>query len=495
MWRDRGARRARGGASSLPVALAAGHRLVEARLARDAALIDLAAHRRSLALLDSMHRRLLVGPLDSAGIDEVLDALSDLLELDAAALVMPAAGAAPGFRVICRLAPGVPRELATGVRELIARALVASGAEGRAGEPRMELDVQRAKRARRASSRRSAGKPRRAAKRARSAPASSLIVPLGGTPDGGDVAGFLGLFARRPGAFSPTDLRHLGPLLPGLMTALASGHSLSALRRSRRERDAELGLASDIQRHLDRDSGESVSGLAVARASRPALGIGGDMVEMLPLADGRVALVVADASGKGLPGALAAALVRGALHGLRGRRTGAAGILAALEEVLAGDLVAGSFVTAAVTVMDRARRELEVAHAGHEPVLVLPAEADEPLDLAASSLPLGTGGLHPRRARRIAIGPGDLVVLYTDGLTDAADANGRRFGRDRLRALVAGCRGLAPHAIVDRLLSAVARFRGPYPAGDDVSLLVARVASDASHVSRPMTSTIRALEL
>jgi phosphoserine phosphatase RsbU/P len=232
----------------------------------------------------------------------------------------------------------------------------------------------------------------------------------------------------------------------------------------------ELEVARSLQRDLLPQQAPALPGYRVAHSYRTANEIGGDYYDFLPLADGRLALAVGDASGHGISAGLLMAIANATLKTALDLDPSPPAVLGLLNRVLFRTGGNRAFMTFFYGVLDLATGELEYSGAGH-PYPLLRRRRGTVEELGEGSMPLGikSDGTYVRR--RTTIEPGDLLVLYSDGIPEAAGgADGDAFGFERLRGLLA--QADSPQAIHDRILAAVDRHLGDQPINDDLTLVV-----------------------
>jgi sigma-B regulation protein RsbU (phosphoserine phosphatase) len=243
---------------------------------------------------------------------------------------------------------------------------------------------------------------------------------------------------------------------------------------SRDEAAADLALAGRVQARFLPQLAPALRTLDVAAACAEARGVGGDAYDVLPFGSGQVGLVVADASGKGLPGALLVGYLQACLRSQGERaKTDLPGLLQTANSVFHASTEPEHFATLFFGVYSEASRTLRYANCGHPPPLLLRAAGGiEPLVPTAGALGLfaeWTAG-----EETVALAPGDVIVAVSDGITDAEGADGEAFG-DQLLARVAGRHaGGSAEAMASAILDAAAAHAGPVP-GDDRTVLVACV--------------------
>jgi phosphoserine phosphatase RsbU/P len=306
---------------------------------------------------------------------------------------------------------------------------------------------------------------------------SLLCVPLIGPNE--KRLGVIQLDRTRAGrAFQMDDLQLLTTV--GLHVAVVLDNAALHQEVMREQRlHQELALAHDIQQsYLPADFKDFNKGkVEVFACVHPARLVSGDLYDFLELRDGRLAFYVGDVSGKGMP----AALYMTAVHAL-GRHLAAAGdppsqTLERLNGALAADNSSGMFVTLAHGQCDRNTGEIVLASAGHPLPLMRRADGRvEQLNHKTGRL-LGFdhGNLHLTDAR-LTLNPGDMLVFYTDGFTEAREpAKRQQFGVERLCDVVAGFGGDLPLATcAERAKAAVERFSASAELQDDLTMLVLR---------------------
>ncbi len=244
----------------------------------------------------------------------------------------------------------------------------------------------------------------------------------------------------------------------------------------RRRLERELDFARRIQLNLMPAAAPQPVGWEIATAYRAARVVGGDFYDAfeLPGPGERVGLIIADVTGKGLTAALMMAFTRAVHRAAAYNGSGPADWLERTNRVLVRDARTGLFVTAIAAELEASRRVLTYASAGHEPAIFLRSDTGVVEELPAGGTLLGL--IKPALAsdREVHFEPGDLTVLYTDGVTDAIDANGNRFGPDRLIAAVGLARERSAADAVVGILGAVDRFAGSAEPADDLTLVAVR---------------------
>jgi phosphoserine phosphatase RsbU/P len=269
----------------------------------------------------------------------------------------------------------------------------------------------------------------------------------------------------------------------GAQAALALNSAALFEERIERERlGRELAIAREVQQHLLPQRLPCTDRLACAALSLPAHEVAGDYYDVLDLGEDRVGVIVADVSGKGTRAAFHMAELKGVFQSVGRIADGPRDLLIRANEALADSLYRTAFISALYAVLDEGTGAVTLARAGHCPALLARADGTAEL-LRAGGLGLGLdrGPVFRQSLRETAVqlGPGDTLVLYTDGLVEARDASGDEFGYERLAESVARHHRLQPEPLRDALMQDLQRFAGRSDAAaeaweDDLTLVILR---------------------
>jgi serine phosphatase RsbU (regulator of sigma subunit) len=278
----------------------------------------------------------------------------------------------------------------------------------------------------------------------------------------------------------------LGPLRRNLAIALTSAIALLAsmgifalrfpgwLRA--KELDKQLALARSVQQELLPKGCPACTGLDFVAECLPAWEVGGDYYDIFPTGQGSVMLVLGDVCGKGLPAALLMGLVHGAVRGAaRSSASDLAALARQLNELLCQRTAGQRFVSLFWASCDPARNVLEYVNAGHLPPLLVRNGAVE--RLGEGGPVLGLLPQAPYQQAAVPLHPGDLLVVYSDGLIEAVNARGDEFGEERLEAVVQAHQHRPVAEVRTAIVASARAFTGPTPLPDDLTLLVARVTA------------------
>jgi CHASE2 domain-containing sensor protein len=249
--------------------------------------------------------------------------------------------------------------------------------------------------------------------------------------------------------------------------------------RERRAVEQELAVARRVQQDLLPKAPLTAGDLQVAGANLPCFAVGGDYFDYFPLADGRVGVTIGDVSGKGVPAALLMSKLQAILRGESSRTATVAAVVEGANRQLM-DSMEGSrkFVTLFYAALDPATRTLRYTNAGHNPPMLLRADGRLEL-LETGGLLVGIFAQATYEEGTAELGPGDALVLFTDGVTEAEDRRKAQYGEERLEALIRSARAGAAREIGDRICQEVLRFsRGTHQA-DDITVVVIKVEEGA----------------
>jgi sigma-B regulation protein RsbU (phosphoserine phosphatase) len=299
-----------------------------------------------------------------------------------------------------------------------------------------------------------------------------LAVPL--CDYAGDLVGVLEVLNKRSGAFRAYDIALAETLAAQAGVAIQRANLIRHYLEKQRMQRA-LEIARQIQQGLLPEADPKLPGFDIAGFSQPADETGGDIYDFIPLDDGRLATVVADATGHGIGPALVIAETRAMLRALSGQTADVRAVLNTVNDLLAADLGDGRFVTCFLGVLDAGASCLTFASAGHGPILLYDYQADEFLQETATGVPLGVfDGVHFETVIRHELRPGDFAAILTDGLFEALDASGEQFGIDRVMELLRGRRDAPAREMVEGLRDTVMSYAGELPQADDLTAVVLR---------------------
>ncbi len=309
----------------------------------------------------------------------------------------------------------------------------------------------------------------------------SVVVPIGN--DRGIVAALLLGEKRSEDPFFRRDLHLVTAAASQATIALDYGRLIVAAAEQEAFR-RDLQLAEQVQAHLFPKHPPQVGGLEFAGACQPARTVGGDYYDAVELGGGRLAVAAGDVVGKGVAAALLMASLQATLRSLLGRLESLAEVVEAVNRSVLAATAPGKFATLFVGVVDRGAGTLTYVNAGHNPPLL--RRADGRVDqLPPTGMAIALTSRATYEATEVHFRPGDTLLVYTDGVTEAMNADGELFGDDRLAALLAATDVERAEALRDLVLAEVAAFAGDQPPSDDITVAVVRCAPDAGAAPAP----------
>ncbi len=248
---------------------------------------------------------------------------------------------------------------------------------------------------------------------------------------------------------------------------------LNEVEEAERAMAKEMQQAALIQNSLLPSKAPIVAGMDIAGKTTACRTVGGDYFDYLPFADGRIGLLVGDVAGKGMPASLMMSSLQARVHVLFEDGDELAQKITRLNKSTCKNCPDNRFITFFMTVADPATGELVYTNAGHNPPLVVRAAGGFDT-LAGGGMILG---ILPKAAysdSTAKLESGDVLILFSDGVTEASDPRGEEFGEERLAALVATLRDRPAVEIVEAINTAVAEYTEGAPAADDITVVAVR---------------------
>jgi serine phosphatase RsbU (regulator of sigma subunit) len=239
----------------------------------------------------------------------------------------------------------------------------------------------------------------------------------------------------------------------------------------------EMQVAQEIQQTLLPRHVPALEGFEIGYLYRAAKEVGGDYFDFLHVDDRTEGVVVADVSGKGVPGSLVMTMIRTALRmEARGNRS-ASDVMAKMNAFVTEDMKKGMFVTMFYVVLDSVNRTVSYASAGHNPMILYRAQSDTTYFLKPKGIPVGINTPDQDLFRktisveRLRLRQDDMLVIYTDGITEAMNPERDQFGEGRLLAAIKQYGHLDPQQFADQLNTEIAAFTNGAPQNDDITLV------------------------
>lgn len=246
----------------------------------------------------------------------------------------------------------------------------------------------------------------------------------------------------------------------------------------RRQRlEEELAVGRHIQLSLLPKSSPRIKGWSIADSYEPARQVGGDFYDFFELPDqpGHIGLVIADVSGKGVPAALFMAVSRTYIRSVALGGASPAEALQKANELIVGETAqSGFFLSAFYAILDTKTGKMRYANAGHNPPLWFKAKDKKFKSLVGKGIVLCVLDKVTIEEQYVEISDGDILVFYTDGVTEAVNDNLEEFGEQRLQDVIAAARDGTASMVVDEIIDAVYNFLDNLPQTDDLTLIVVK---------------------
>jgi phosphoserine phosphatase RsbU/P len=255
--------------------------------------------------------------------------------------------------------------------------------------------------------------------------------------------------------------------------------NIEDLRRTTADKERyikEMEVAKEIQDNFLPEFTPKIPGIDLAATSIPAMEIGGDLYDFIPVAGDRWGLAIADVSGKGVSAALFMALCSTLIRVSGGTEADPSVVLEHANQLIYADGRSSMFITLFYGVLDPAKRTFTYVNAGHNSPLLVRGDLPAVRTLDESRcIALGVVPEVNIACAELELEPGDLIVMYTDGVTEAFNPQDEEFGEERLMDYLKEHRKYPVQEIMDGLIEEVRRFCGSRPQSDDITLLIVRV--------------------
>ncbi len=254
-------------------------------------------------------------------------------------------------------------------------------------------------------------------------------------------------------------------------------------RISERERMAkELEIAKSVQSNLLPRVNPTVPQLEFGGICIPALEVGGDYYDFVQMKSGLIGTAIADVSGKGLPAAIYMTLTKGALQASAEDQPSPGKVLSKINSIVYKSISRGTFISMIYAVIDTKTRKVRFARAGHNPLALFSSDSTSAKLFTPNGLALGLDNGEKFDATleemEITLKPGDALVFYTDGFTEAMDSQANEFGEQRLVELIESTRQLPVREMLEKIDAGVRKFIGSAPQHDDMTMVAIKVKAE-----------------
>ena len=304
---------------------------------------------------------------------------------------------------------------------------------------------------------------------------AQLLLPLA---SGKELLGFIGLGPKKSEEpYSPGDTNLLRTVAAQTGLALENSRLSEAFAGEVAKRETlhrEIEIAREVQQRLFPQTLPSIPALEYAGHCRPASGVGGDYYDFLALANGRLGLAIGDISGKGIPAALLMASLQASVRGQSlSSENDIAGLMTNVNRLVFDASPSSRYATFFYAQFDPATLRMVYTNGGHNPPMLL--RGNDVIRLELGGPPVGLFRPAQYEQAEIQLAPGDLLLLYTDGMSEAENPAEDEWGEDALIAAARTCTDLPSMQMITHILAAADAFAASAPQHDDMTLVVARV--------------------
>lgn len=308
---------------------------------------------------------------------------------------------------------------------------------------------------------------------------SELLLPLSSRDK---LLGFISLGPKRSEEpFTGSDLRLLKSVATQTGLALENAQLMTAITEEitiRERMNREVEIAREVQERLFPQELPAIAGLDYFGACRPALGVGGDYYDFLALPEGQLGIALGDVSGKGIGAALLMASLQASLRSEAARAPEEiAPIVANVNRLVYQASTSNRYATFFYAQYNPARHELTYVNAGHNPPMLFRRQGEswQMLRLETGGTVVGLLESFPYTQEKLPILPGDLLIIFTDGISEAMNPEDEEWGEDRFAEAVKACSRLSAHEILDQLIRDADAFASGAKQHDDMTLVVIKV--------------------
>jgi phosphoserine phosphatase RsbU/P len=309
---------------------------------------------------------------------------------------------------------------------------------------------------------------------------AELLLPLQGR---NRMMGLMALGPKRSeAAYTRADLHllHTVAAQTGLAIEVAElAHSLAAEAAQHERVNREIEIAREVQERLFPQQMPRLAGATVAGHCRPAQGVGGDYYDVFDLPDGRTGLAIGDVSGKGISAALLMASLRASLRGVTlDSPRDFANLMDKVNRLVFEASASNRYATFFFAAFDPATRKLDCVNAGHNPPILLRGGLDgqtQVIRLEADGPVVGLLPLAPYTEQCVSMMPGDLLLLYTDGISEAMTHDDEEWGEERMIASAEKVKNSEAPEILQEIFKDADAFTAGAPQHDDMTLLVLKL--------------------
>ena len=289
------------------------------------------------------------------------------------------------------------------------------------------------------------------------------------------VFGVLGLVKRDEGDFFSENDFDRAKLFTDYVSLILENLFTYIELLEKQEIEREVGIAADIQTKLLPKLLPKIKNAGVSAYSIPARGVSGDYYDIIPLREGKIAMVICDVAGKGVPASLVMVMIRTIIHLIVSSSRSTAQIVSWINKGIAGKIDIDRFATLSFFTFDPATGVLQYSNAAHHPAMIYRAAAGSVEQLDTDGLPIGIEHEARYSQRETRLANGDIIMMYTDGVVEAMDSRGRQYEDERLKSIFVDNASLGAEDLVKVIRTDIDAFVGNAKQHDDQTLMLMKM--------------------
>lgn len=289
------------------------------------------------------------------------------------------------------------------------------------------------------------------------------------------VFGVLGLVKRDEGDFFSENDFDRAKLFADYVSLILENLFTYIELLEKQEIEREVGIAADIQTQLLPKLLPRIKNAGVSAYSVPARGVSGDYYDIIPLREGKFAMVICDVAGKGVPASLVMVMIRTIIHLIASSSRSTAQIVSWINKGIAGKIDIDRFATLSFFTFDPATGALQYSNAAHHPAMIYRAATGSIEQLDTDGLPIGIEREARYGQRETRLANGDIIMMYTDGVVEAMDSRGRQYEDERLKSIFVDNASLGAEDLVKVIRTDIDAFAENAKQHDDQTLMLMKM--------------------
>ena len=289
------------------------------------------------------------------------------------------------------------------------------------------------------------------------------------------VFGVLGLVKRDEGDFFSENDFDRAKLFADYVSLILENLFTYIELLEKQEIEREVGIAADIQTQLLPKLLPRIKNAGVSAYSVPARGVSGDYYDIIPLREGKFAMVICDVAGKGVPASLVMVMIRTIIHLIASSSRSTAQIVSWINKGIAGKIDIDRFATLSFFTFDPATGALQYSNAAHHPAMIYRAATGSIEQLDTDGLPIGIEREARYGQRETRLANGDIIMMYTDGVVEAMDSRGRQYEDERLKSIFVDNASLGAEDLVKVIRTDIDAFAENAKQHDDQTLMLIKM--------------------